>query len=172
MFVFVIPEFAKLYDEMGSKLPAMTVDLLAFGKFLNHNLLWILLILAGAVFGVYRFSITERGRDFMDGFRIRLPIFGKIWLKYQVALLCAHACHAADGRAAAGAVAGNRGPLHRFAPRFQGGQQLYHHGARGAQPGRCAHPDQSLSRSGRRDDLRGRADRRFAADAQLGVGVL
>jgi type IV pilus assembly protein PilC len=86
MFVFVIPEFAKLYDEMGSRLPAMTVDLLAFGKFLNHNLLWILLILAGTAFGVYRFSITERGRDFMDGVRVRMPIFGKIWLKYQVAL--------------------------------------------------------------------------------------
>jgi len=86
MFVFVIPQFAKLYEEMGSKLPAMTMDLLAFGKFLNHNLLWIALFLVGAIFGFYRFSITERGRDFMDGFRIRLPIFGKIWLKYQVAL--------------------------------------------------------------------------------------
>jgi len=86
MFVFVVPEFATLYDQMGSKLPAMTMDLLAFGKFLNHNLLWILLIMAGAAFGGYRFFITERGRDFMDGVRIRLPIFGTIWLKYQVAL--------------------------------------------------------------------------------------
>ena len=86
MFVFVIPEFAKLYEEMGSKLPAMTMHLLAFGTFLNHNLLWIFIVTAGTVFGVYRFSITERGRDFTDGFRIRLPIFGKIWLKYQVAL--------------------------------------------------------------------------------------
>jgi type IV pilus assembly protein PilC len=86
MFVFVIPQFAKLYEEMGSKLPAMTVDLLAFGNFLNHNLLWIALILAGVIFSVYRFSITERGRDFMDGVRVRMPIFGKIWLKYQVAL--------------------------------------------------------------------------------------
>jgi type IV pilus assembly protein PilC len=86
MFVFVIPQFAQLYDQMGSKLPAMTMDLLAFGKFLNHNLLWILLIMAGTAFGGYRFSITERGRDFIDGFRIRLPIFGNIWLKYQVAL--------------------------------------------------------------------------------------
>ena len=86
MFVFVIPQFAQLYDEMGSKLPAMTMDLLAFGKFLNHNLLWILLIMAGSGFGIYRFSITERGRDFVDGARIRMPVFGKIWLKYQVAL--------------------------------------------------------------------------------------
>jgi type IV pilus assembly protein PilC len=86
MFVFVVPQFAVLYDEMGNKLPAMTMDLLALGKFLHHNLLWILLFLAAAGLGGYRFSITERGRDLIDAFRIKLPIFGKIWLKYQVAL--------------------------------------------------------------------------------------
>jgi type IV pilus assembly protein PilC len=86
MFVFVVPQFATLYDQMGSKLPAMTMDLLAFGKFLNHNLLWIALVLAGSIFGIFRFVSTERGRDFLDGVRVRLPIFGTIWLKYQVAL--------------------------------------------------------------------------------------
>jgi type IV pilus assembly protein PilC len=86
MFVFVVPQFAVLYDQMGNKLPAMTSDLLAFGKFLHANILWILLIMAGTGFALYRFVITERGRDFVDGFRIGLPVFGKIWLKYQVAL--------------------------------------------------------------------------------------
>ena len=37
-------------------------------------------------FGCYRYSHTEQGRDAIDGFRIRLPVFGNIWLKYQVAL--------------------------------------------------------------------------------------
>ena len=86
MFAVVVPQFAVLYDQMGSKLPAMTMDLLAFGKWLNHNLLWIGLIALGTAAGVYRFAITERGKDFIDGVRVRLPIFGKIWLKYQVAL--------------------------------------------------------------------------------------
>ncbi len=86
MFVFVVPQFAVLYDQMGNKLPAMTMDLLAFGKFLNHNIVWILLGMAAIGFGGFRFSTTERGRDFIDGFRIKLPVFGKIWLKYQVAL--------------------------------------------------------------------------------------
>jgi type IV pilus assembly protein PilC len=86
MFAFVVPQFAVLYDQMGSKLPAMTMTLLSFGKWLNRNLLWIAIGAAGAGFGIYRFSITERGREFVDGVRIRLPIFGKIWLKYQVAL--------------------------------------------------------------------------------------
>jgi type IV pilus assembly protein PilC len=34
----------------------------------------------------YRFATTDRGRDFIDGVRIKLPVFGTIWLKYQVAL--------------------------------------------------------------------------------------
>jgi type IV pilus assembly protein PilC len=86
MFVFVVPQFAVLYDQMGSKLPAMTMDLLAFGKFLHANILWILLGMGCVAYGGYRFSITERGRDFVDGFRIGMPVLGKIWLKYQVAL--------------------------------------------------------------------------------------
>ena len=86
MFVFVVPQFAVLYDQMGSKLPAMTMDLLAFGKFLRANILWILLGMGGAAYGGFRFSHTEQGRDFIDGFRIGTPVLGKIWLKYQVAL--------------------------------------------------------------------------------------
>jgi type IV pilus assembly protein PilC len=41
---------------------------------------------AAVGFGFYRWEQTDRGRDAIDGFRIKLPIFGNIWLKYQVAL--------------------------------------------------------------------------------------
>jgi type IV pilus assembly protein PilC len=86
LFTVVVPQFAVLYDEMGSKLPAMTIGLLNFGKWMQHHILYLALIalIGGALF--YRFSLTDRGRDFVDGFRIKLPVFGKIWLKYQVAL--------------------------------------------------------------------------------------
>jgi type IV pilus assembly protein PilC len=86
LFTVVIPQFSKLYDEMGSQLPAMTMMLLSFGTWTQRNILWI--AIGALIVGVvgYRFSITEKGRDFVDGFRIGLPVFGKIWLKYQVAL--------------------------------------------------------------------------------------
>jgi type IV pilus assembly protein PilC len=86
LFTVVIPQFSKLYDEMGSQLPAMTMMLLSFGTWTQRNILWIAIV--AVIVGVvgYRFSITEKGRDFVDGFRIGLPVFGKIWLKYQVAL--------------------------------------------------------------------------------------
>jgi type IV pilus assembly protein PilC len=86
LLTVVVPQFAVLYDQMGSKLPAMTMDLLAFGKWMHNNFFWLLLgvVTVGTV--GYRLSITERGRDFIDNFRVGMPVFGKIWLKYQVAL--------------------------------------------------------------------------------------
>jgi type IV pilus assembly protein PilC len=86
LLAVVVPQFAQLYDQMGSKLPAMTMGLLNFGKWLHHNILWLFLVLLCIAGVAYRFSITERGRDLIDGFRVGLPVFGKIWLKYQVAL--------------------------------------------------------------------------------------
>ena len=86
LLAVVVPQFAVLYDQMGSKLPSMTMGLLAFGKWLNHNFFWLLLIAASIGAGFYRFAITERGKDFIDGFRVGMPVFGRIWLKYQVAL--------------------------------------------------------------------------------------
>src|SRR3954467_389947 len=44
MFTVVIPQFATLYDQMGNKLPAITTDLLAFGKWMQHSLLYIVLV--------------------------------------------------------------------------------------------------------------------------------
>ena len=86
MFAVVIPQFGKLYEQLGSKLPWITTDLLNFGEWLNRNLIWIgltILVVGGAF---YRFASTERGKDIIDRVRIGLPVFGKIWLKYQVAL--------------------------------------------------------------------------------------
>jgi type IV pilus assembly protein PilC len=86
MFAYVVPQFAVLYDQLGSKLPAMTIYLLNFSKWLNHNLLWIVLAILAVGAVVYKFATTEKGRDFVDRVRIGLPVFGNIWLKYQVAL--------------------------------------------------------------------------------------
>jgi type IV pilus assembly protein PilC len=86
MFTVVIPQFAELYDQMGSQLPKMTLALLAFGKWTQHNIIWIALTLLIVGVGSYRFSLTEKGRDVIDTIRVRAPLFGKIWLKYQVAL--------------------------------------------------------------------------------------
>ena len=87
LLAVVVPQFAVLYDQMGSQAAGDDHGLLSFGKWLQHNFLWLVLVRGQRLdSAVYRFSITERGRDVVDGFRVGLPVFGKIWLKYQVAL--------------------------------------------------------------------------------------
>jgi type IV pilus assembly protein PilC len=86
MFAVVIPEFAELYEQIGSKLPPITLLLLGFGTGLHKNFWWIALVSGAAGLIIYRYAVTENGRDMTDGLRIKLPVLGKIWLKYQVAL--------------------------------------------------------------------------------------
>jgi type IV pilus assembly protein PilC len=86
MFTFVIPKFAELFDQLGSKLPTLTQYLLGFGKWLQHSLLYIALVVLVLAISAWRFTITDRGRDVLDAMRVKMPVLGKIWLKYQVAL--------------------------------------------------------------------------------------
>ncbi len=86
LITFVVPRFALLYDQIGTKLPGITLFLLALGNGAQHYLLYILPCVAIIAYLLYRWSKTDSGADRIDGIRIKLPLFGKIWLKYQVAL--------------------------------------------------------------------------------------
>jgi type IV pilus assembly protein PilC len=86
LITFVVPRFATLYDQLGTSLPSLTLALLALGQAAQKYVLYVLPVLALLAYLVYRWSKTEKGADRIDGIRIKLPIFGTIWLKYQVAL--------------------------------------------------------------------------------------
>jgi len=86
LITFVVPRFATLYDQLGTQLPALTMALLALGQGAQHYVLYVLPMLALVGFLIYRWTKTEAGSDRLDGIRIKLPLFGMIWLKYQVAL--------------------------------------------------------------------------------------
>src|SRR5579875_688741 len=83
---FVVPRFAQLYDQIGTKLPSITMYLLALGNAAQRYIFYVLPALVLAVYLLFRWSRTDSGAERIDSVRIRLPIFGKIWLKYQVAL--------------------------------------------------------------------------------------
>jgi len=86
MITFVVPQFAKLYDQIGTKLPTITLAMLAIGQGAQHYILYILPALALIAFFLWKWNRSDAGADQMDRMRIALPIFGKIWLKYQVAM--------------------------------------------------------------------------------------
>ena len=98
----------------------MTIGLLAFGKWMQHNILWLAAHRLAVGAAGYRFSITERGQDFIDGVRVAPADLRQDLAQVPGGALLAHALHAAHRRTAAGAVARNSGALHLLAPGLQG----------------------------------------------------
>ena len=83
---FVVPRFAALYEQIGNKLPAITLFLLSIGNDFQSYGLYAIPVIAIIVFFGLRALRTEAGARWVDGVRLKLPLFGNIWLKYQVAL--------------------------------------------------------------------------------------
>jgi type IV pilus assembly protein PilC len=83
---FVVPRFAQLYDQIGTKLPTLTLLLLSLGTHAQSYILYILPVVAVVGYVLYRWAKTPRGADRIDAIRIAMPVFGRIWIKYQVAL--------------------------------------------------------------------------------------
>lgn len=86
LITFVVPRFAQLYEQLGTKLPSLTLFLLALGKNAQHYGIYVAVVVGVAGFLIYRWAKTDAGAAAIDKVRISLPIFGPVWLKYQVGL--------------------------------------------------------------------------------------
>lgn len=87
MMTFVIPKLTGMYKDLGADLPLPTRILIAFSD-LFTNFWWALILLvAGAAFGGWRFSQTTYGRYFLARLLLRMPIYGPISNKTQLAEL-------------------------------------------------------------------------------------
>ncbi len=86
LITFVVPRFAQLYDQLGTKLPILTTFLLDLGRYAQSYGLYVAGIALIVGFLTYRWIQTDAGAITVDKIRIRLPLFGSVWLKYQVGL--------------------------------------------------------------------------------------
>jgi len=85
LVTYVVPEFAKLFENLNAQLPAITVLMLAVGTRAQKlaPFLVIGVVLVAAFFG--RWKNTDRGAEQIDSVILKMPLLGDIWLKYQVA---------------------------------------------------------------------------------------
>lgn len=85
LLLYVVPTFAHVYADAGSKLPLPTRMLIEFTSLLRSLAPFaIVLGIAGAA--AYRTWVgTESGRYTVDRFKIKMPIAGDVFLKYSVA---------------------------------------------------------------------------------------
>ena len=87
LVTYVVPTFAGLYTSMQAQLPAMTEWLIAIGTTARSYIL----AFAGALVLAYLtfrwWARRPSSQTTVDKVKMRLPIAGEIWLKYQVAQL-------------------------------------------------------------------------------------
>ena len=86
LITFVVPRFAELYEQLGTKLPAITTFLLELGKDAQSYGVYALATVVLAIFLLFRWMKTDAGATMVDRVRIALPLIGGVWLKYQVGL--------------------------------------------------------------------------------------
>jgi type IV pilus assembly protein PilC len=88
MIVKIVPIFEDIYTKANAQLPIATQVLIGISRAVRGYAVLLILgggLIAGAVVMAAR---TERGRDFLDLLKLRLPLFGSLIRKAVVARTC------------------------------------------------------------------------------------
>jgi len=85
LVTYVVPQFAKLYQDLNAQLPAITLLMLDIGTHAQRYGPIIGIGLVVAVFLIWRWKATDRGAEQLDRAMLKLPLVGNIMLKHQVA---------------------------------------------------------------------------------------
>ena len=86
MLGFVVPQFEKLFTDMGDALPTPTKIVMTIGQAFRKNGWLILLGTALFVYLVRRWFQSPKGRLWWQGVLLRMPLLGRLALKYQLTL--------------------------------------------------------------------------------------
>ena len=84
LVTYVVPQFAKLYEDMNATLPAITQVMLEIGTHAQRYAPIVVGAVIIAVLGLWQWKKTDHGAEMVDRAILRLPLLGEIWLKYQV----------------------------------------------------------------------------------------
>jgi type IV pilus assembly protein PilC len=87
LITFVVPRFASLYDSFHATLPPLTRLLITIGTAAQGSIIAIAGGLAVAILGFRWWARKDSARAKIDRLKLKIPGFGEIWLKYQVAQL-------------------------------------------------------------------------------------
>ena len=85
LVTYVIPQFARLYADLGTALPAPTQLLITL---VVGYRMWLLTAAAIVVFGViflFVWSKTRSGGMAVDRLTLKIPVLGDVWIKFQMA---------------------------------------------------------------------------------------
>lgn len=85
MLFTVVPQVEKLYEDLDKSLPFLTQIMVDGANFLT-NFWWVVLVAGGiGIYFMLQYFKTEGGIKFKDTFKIKVPLFGKMFTKLYMA---------------------------------------------------------------------------------------
>jgi len=85
IFTYAMPKYAELYKELNISLPLLTRIVLTIALPLRTYFIALIgLVIGGAIF-VFLWTRSDSGALAVDRIKPRIPIFGDIWIKAQIA---------------------------------------------------------------------------------------
>ena len=88
LIIKVVPTFKNIYGSLGKNLPPMTQALLDFSDSMQKQFVFWIVGAAGLVFAFISYQKTDAGAYQIDGFKLRMPIFGSLICKVAVSRFC------------------------------------------------------------------------------------
>ncbi len=86
LLIFVIPQFESLFKGFGADLPAFTQMVINLSRFVQHNGVFIAMVLAaGGYTFIYFHKRSRKMREFLDRAMLKFPIIGPILNKAAIA---------------------------------------------------------------------------------------
>jgi len=85
LVTYVVPQFAKLYENLNATLPEITVIMLAVGVNAQKYAPFAFIVAVLVAVLIWRWKKSDQGAVAVDRAILRAPLIGQIWLKYQVA---------------------------------------------------------------------------------------
>lgn len=80
MLAFVVPQFATLFEDAGTKIPPSAAFLLALSEWVQ-SYGWTLLLLPLSIFSLWQWwGGTQEKKEHRDAFLLKLPVLGKLLL--------------------------------------------------------------------------------------------
>ena len=85
LVTYVVPNFAQLYSSMQAELPWVTQLLIAVGTTARQHVMIGAAVLGGLGVALKLWSRGAAARRHIDRIKLRTPLVGEVWIKYQVA---------------------------------------------------------------------------------------
>ena len=82
---YALPKFAELYKQLDVPLPTITRVMLAVALPLRQYFVALIVIVVAGAIAIFLWTRSDRGAIAIDRLKPRIPAFGDIWIKSQIA---------------------------------------------------------------------------------------